>query len=59
MIKFGLELARSVDKAQPLRHNSIRWKGRRVAEGSTLLRECRVIPYRGFESLSLRHLHPY
>ena len=30
-------------------------RGGRVAEGAPLLREYRLIPYRGFESLSLRH----
>ena len=28
----------------------------RVAEGAPLLREYRLNPYRGFESLSLRHI---
>ena len=27
-----------------------------MAEGAPLLREYRLIPYRGFESLSLRHM---
>ena len=30
-------------------------RGGRAAEGAPLLREYRLIPYRGFESLSLRH----
>ncbi len=30
------------------------WRGGRVAEGAPLLREYRLIPYRGFESLPLR-----
>ena len=32
------------------------WRGGRVAEGAPLLREYRLIPYRGFESLSLRQI---
>ena len=32
------------------------WRGGRAAEGAPLLRVYRLIPYRGFESLSLRHM---
>ena len=39
------------------------WRAGRVAEGAPLLRVYRLIPYRGFESLALRHLkqkgHPF
>ncbi len=34
---------------------AVSWRDGRVAEGAPLLRAYRFIPYRGFESLSLRH----
>ena len=45
------------DRQQPVlsRYNAPHRRGGRVAEGAPLLREYRLIPYRGFESLSLRH----
>ena len=33
------------------------WRGDRVVEGARLEIVCRVTPYRGFESLPLRHFY--
>ena len=45
------------DRKGPVRRVFIIRRDGRVAEGAPLLREYTLKPYRGFESLSLRHVH--